>query len=115
MVKDLASSVLWLRFDPWFGKFCMLQIRPKKTPKTVCAVLLETGGTHVLKSKVSAISHNLSIQNLVGVGVRDFGLNLLQQQRVGKKIQTALSMKEIDCHWQSGCHSACSQAGENGA
>ena len=29
-IKDLALSLLWLRFNPWPGNFFMLQARPKK-------------------------------------------------------------------------------------
>ena len=39
LVKDLVLSLLWLwlllqrGFDPWPGKFCMLQVQPKKKKK----------------------------------------------------------------------------------
>ena len=32
-VKDLVLSLLWLRFDPWPGYFCMLQAQQKKKKK----------------------------------------------------------------------------------
>ena len=28
-VKDLALPLLWLRFSPWLGSFCVLQAQPK--------------------------------------------------------------------------------------
>ena len=31
VVKDLALSLLWLRFDPWPRNFCMLQAQSEKT------------------------------------------------------------------------------------
>lgn len=65
---------------------------------TMCEVLLETGETHVLRSRVGALSHNLSIQDLVGVGSR-----FLQQQRVRKKVETAQLngfIKGRDGHFQ---------------
>ena len=30
MVKDSALSLLWLRFDPWPGNFCMPWAGPEK-------------------------------------------------------------------------------------
>ena len=33
MVKDSALSLLWLRFDPWLGNFCMPRDQPKKKEK----------------------------------------------------------------------------------
>ena len=39
VVKDLAfsllrlGSLLWLRFDPWPGNFCMSWVQPKKKRK----------------------------------------------------------------------------------
>ena len=32
-VKDLALSLLWLKFDPWPGKFHMLWVQQKKKKK----------------------------------------------------------------------------------
>ena len=28
-VKDTVLSLLWHKFDPWPGNFCMLRVRPK--------------------------------------------------------------------------------------
>ena len=33
VVKDLVLSLLWLRFDPWPGNFCMPWWRGRKWPK----------------------------------------------------------------------------------
>jgi len=32
-VKDLALSLMWLRFDPWPGKFHKLRVQPKNKMK----------------------------------------------------------------------------------
>ena len=32
-VKDLASSLLWLRFDPWPRNFCVPWVWPKQNKK----------------------------------------------------------------------------------
>ena len=29
---QLLGSLLWLRFNPWPGKFCIPQVQPKKNP-----------------------------------------------------------------------------------
>ena len=34
VVKDLASSLLWLTFDPWPGDFCVPWARPKTNQPT---------------------------------------------------------------------------------
>ena len=34
-VKDLLSSLLWYRFDPWPGNFHMSQVEQKKRKKKV--------------------------------------------------------------------------------
>lgn len=51
-----------------------------KKPKTLCVVLLEIRGTHVLRSEVGTISHKLIIQHLLGVRLGIL-FSLLQQHR----------------------------------
>ena len=40
-VKDLALSLLWFRFDPWPGNFCMSQVWPKKMRITITVTISE--------------------------------------------------------------------------
>ena len=38
LIKDLMLSLLWHRFCPWPGNFCMLCVQPKKEKESVIRI-----------------------------------------------------------------------------
>ena len=72
-VKNLALSLLWLRFDPWPGTFYMLQVQPNnnqtkkntikpKKPKPKQQMLLNSS-TEVIKGAFKLTTLKISFND----------------------------------------------------